>query len=85
VHDIVHRHGGRYLSRSGNIQTLEGRPSDANFVAIIEFPSTASVKAFAEDPNYAPFAAARRLGSVSRLQMIDSTDLAGTISYLPKG
>ncbi|MGN6570040.1 MAG: DUF1330 domain-containing protein [Pseudolabrys sp.] len=85
VHDIVHRHGGRYLSRSGNITTLEGRPLDTDLIALIEFPSADAVKAFATDPLYAPFAAARRMGSDSRLQVIDGTDLAGTISYLPKG
>jgi Domain of unknown function (DUF1330) len=26
VHDIVHKHGGKYLSRSGNVKTLEGKP-----------------------------------------------------------
>jgi uncharacterized protein (DUF1330 family) len=28
VHDIVHKHGGKYLSRSGNVKTLEGKPLD---------------------------------------------------------
>ena len=27
VHEIVHKHGGKYLSRSGNITTVEGEPS----------------------------------------------------------
>jgi hypothetical protein len=27
----------------------------------------------------------RRIGRESRFQLIDDTDLAGTISYLPKG
>ena len=27
VHDIVHKHGGKYLSRSGSITTLEGEDS----------------------------------------------------------
>ena len=26
VHDLVHKHGGKYLSRSGNVKTLEGAP-----------------------------------------------------------
>ena len=26
VHDLVHKHGGKYLSRSGNVKTLEGKP-----------------------------------------------------------
>ena len=85
VHELVHKHGGKYLARSGNVTTLEGKPLDANFVALLEFPSAEAVQAFATDPNYAPFAAARRRGSESRLQLIDNTDLAGTIAYLPKG
>ena len=37
-----------------------------------------------QDPKYAPYAAARQAGSESRFQLIDDTDLAGTIPYLPK-
>jgi uncharacterized protein (DUF1330 family) len=85
VHEIVHRHGGRYLARSGNVQTLEGKPLGTTMMALIEFPSADAVKAFASDPIYASFAAARRHGSESRLHLIDNTDLAGTIAYLPKG
>ena len=85
VHEIVHKHGGKYLARSGNVTTLEGRPLETNLIALLEFPSAAAVKAFASDPAYAPFAAARQRGSDSRLQVIDNTDLVGTISYLPKG
>jgi uncharacterized protein (DUF1330 family) len=85
VHDIVHRHGGLYLARSGNIKTLEGLPLDADLIALIEIPSSNAVDAFADDPQYAPFAAARQRGSDSRLRLIDNTDLAGTIGYLPKG
>ena len=40
---------------------------------------------FVNDPDYAPFVAARRQCSESRFQLIDDTDLAGTISYLRKG
>ena len=28
VHDLVHKHGGKYLSRSGNVTILEGKPLD---------------------------------------------------------
>ena len=84
VHHLVHKHGGKYLSRSGNVRTLEGKPLETTLIAILQFPSAAAVEAFANDPEYAPFAAARQAGSDSRLQLIDDTDLAGTISYLPK-
>jgi len=82
----VHKHGGKYLSRSGNVKTLEGKPLDTTFIAtLLEFPSAEAVQAFATDPNYARYAAARHAGSESRLQLIDDTDVAGTIPYLPKG
>lgn len=85
VHDLVHKHGGRYLSRSGNVKTLEGQPLTTSLIAILAFPSPEAVKAFTSDPQYAPYAAARQKGSESRFQLIDDTDLAGTIPYLAKG
>jgi uncharacterized protein (DUF1330 family) len=84
VHHIVHRHGGKYLARSGNIKTLEGSPLDTTLIAILAFPSVQAVEAFATDPEYAPFAEARQAGSDSRFQLIDDSDLAGTIPYLAK-
>ena len=84
VHNLVHKHSGKYLARSGNVTTLEGKPLDTTMIALLEFPSADAVKAFASDPAYAPFAAARRRGSKSRFHLIDDTDLAGTIAYLRK-
>ncbi len=85
VHTLVHKHGGRYLSRSGNVKTLEGTPPDTSLIAIMAFPSTKHAEAFVADPAYAPYMAARKAGSESRFQLIDDSDLAGTISYLNKG
>lgn len=85
VHDIAAKHGGRYLSRSGNIETIEGEPLNSTLIALIEFPSREAVRAFATDPEYAPFGEARRKGSISNFHVIDDTDLAGGIPYLPKG
>jgi uncharacterized protein (DUF1330 family) len=83
--EFVHRHGGKYLSRSGNVKTLEGMPLDTSLIAIMEFPTAMAAEAFVNDPDYAPFVAARRQGSESRFQLIDDTDVAGTIPYLRKG
>src|SRR5262245_63412243 len=63
VHELVHKHGGKYLSRSGNVKTLEGKPLATTFIALLEFPSAEAVQAFATDPKYAPYAAARQAGS----------------------
>ena len=84
VHEIAHRHGGKYLARSGNVTTLEGDPLDTTLIAIIEFPTPEAAKAFVDDPDYAPFVSARRKGSESRFQLLDDTDIAGTIPYLRK-
>jgi uncharacterized protein (DUF1330 family) len=85
VLDIVHRHDGKYLARSANVASVEGEAPDSTFVAILEFPSMEAVRAFADDPDYAPYGRARQAGSVSRLIAVDNTDVAGTIPYLPKG
>jgi len=85
VHDIVHKHGGKYLSRSGNLRTLEGEPLDTTLIALLQFPSEQAAEAFVKDPEYAAHAAARQDGGQSRFVLIDDTDLAGTIPYLPKG
>jgi uncharacterized protein (DUF1330 family) len=85
VHDIVDRHGGKYLARSGNVKTLEGVPLDTTLIALLEFPNNEAVEAFASDPEYAPYGQARQAGSESRFQLIDDTDIAGTIPYLKKG
>ena len=39
VHELVHKHGGKYLSRSGNVKTLEGKPLETTLIALLEFPS----------------------------------------------
>ena len=82
VHDIVHRHGGKYLSRSGNVTTLEGEESTANLIALVEFPTEDAMNAFIADPDYAPYAKARQAGTESQFVGIDATDAAGTIPYL---
>ena len=85
VHDIVHKHGGKYLARSGNVTTVEGEGRESTLIAILEFPSMEAVQAFATDPDYAPYGQARQAGSDSWFRVIDNTDLAGAIPYLPKG
>lgn len=82
VHEIVHRHGGKYLSRSASITTLEGEEFAADMVALIEFPTEIAMQQFMADPDYAPYAEARKAGTDSQLIGIDATDAAGTIPYL---
>lgn len=85
VHKLVEKHGGRYLSRSGNIDTLEGDPKNSTLIAILEFPTRDALDRFAADPDYAPHGRARQAGSVSNFHVIDDTDIAGAIPYLKAG
>jgi len=82
VHDIVHKHGGKYLSRSGNITQTEGEPNDISLIAVVEFPDIDAAKAFINDPDYKDFRKSRMQGSISNVYIIDDTDAAGTIPYL---
>ena len=82
VHEIVHKHGGKYLTRTGNIKTVEGAALDTTLIALIEFPTMAAFEAFAGDADYTPYAESRQAGSISRFHVLDSSDVAGTISYL---
>lgn len=84
VHHLVHRHGGKYLARSANITQLEGEAPDSTVIGILSFPSLAALQSFANDPDYAAHASARRAGGVSQFFAVDDTDVAGTISYLSK-
>ena len=84
VHDIAAKHGGKYLSRSANIRTIEGEAPDTTLIALIQFPSMEAVEAFVNDPEYAPFGKARQAGSISHFYVIDDTDVAGSIPYLPR-
>src|SRR6478735_6961958 len=77
VHELVHKHGGKYLARSGNVQTVEGKPLDTSLIALMEFPSAEAANAFTTDPQYAPHVTARKQGSESRFVLIDDTDVAG--------
>ncbi|MGI9318146.1 MAG: DUF1330 domain-containing protein [bacterium] len=85
VHDIVHKHGGKYLSRSASITNIEGQALDSTLIALLEFPSLEALRAFVDDPDYAPYAQSRQAGTNSRFNAIDDTDVAGTIPYLEKG
>ncbi|WP_284735718.1 DUF1330 domain-containing protein [Dongia deserti] len=44
VHEIVHKHGGKYLARSANVKTLEGKPLDTTLIAILEFPNEEAIR-----------------------------------------
>ena len=48
VHEIAAKHGGKYLSRSGNIEVLEGNQDELTLIALIQFPNKEAAKAFGQ-------------------------------------
>ena len=56
---MIEGFGGRYLTRSGSHQILEGAWKPTR-VAIIEFPDMAVLKAFYDAPEYRPLFELRR-------------------------
>jgi len=87
VHDDswIPEYAQKVLSRSGNLTAIEGELPDYTVIALIEFPSVEACQAFVADPEYAPFAKARQAGTDSHFYVIDDTDLAQGVPYLPPG
>ena len=55
---IIAQYGGRYIARGGATEVLEGSWSPKRCV-ILEFPSTAQLKAWWDSPEYRPLRAIR--------------------------
>jgi uncharacterized protein (DUF1330 family) len=63
---FIEKHGGRYLTKAGSHEMLEGkRPSR---VVIVEFPTKQAIKDWYNDPGYQPLITKRR--AVTRSVMI---------------
>ena len=53
---LIEEHGGKFLVRGGDIETLEGKTFEDRLV-VLEFPSTDAVKTFYESSGYQDAAA----------------------------
>ena len=60
---FIEKHGGRYLTKAGTHEMLEGqRPSR---VVVVEFPSKQAIKDWYNDPGYRPLVAKRHAAARS--------------------
>lgn len=76
VTPLVHKHGGKYLARTPNIDQLEGPNAAPDVFVIIEWPSKESAEAFYRDPAYKPHLENRLAGSNSEFTLVAGEDTA---------
>lgn len=69
---IIERFGGRYLTRIGAHEVLDGnwRP---NRVVVIEFPDMAAIRALYSSAEYQPLIALRRSAATDVIIAVDGT------------
>lgn len=72
---LIKRHGGRFLTRGGDITTQEGEPFTDRMV-ILEFPSKFSFETFYNDPDYAEAVKIRHAASVGSLLVQEGVPLS---------
>ena len=67
---IIERAGGRYLTKSGSQEILEGdwKP---NRVVIIEFPDLATARSWYDSPEYRPLIALRQKAATDVMMVVD--------------
>ncbi len=66
----VTQYGGRFLARGGQVETLERTWSPKRLV-IIEFPSVAQARAWADSAEYAPAKRLRQQASTSNIIVVE--------------
>ena len=66
---FIEKHGGRYMTKAGSHEMLEGEKPTR--VVIVEFPSKAAAKAWYNDPGYKPLIPERHAVTKSTMTLID--------------
>jgi uncharacterized protein (DUF1330 family) len=68
--DVVAAHGGRFIVRGGEHETLEGNWTPVRLV-VIEFPDRAAARAWYESDDYAPLRELRRQASDTEIVLVE--------------
>ena len=76
INAFIEKHGGMVLSRSINMEKIEGDRELPTNVILIEFPSREAAIGFFEDPAYQPLRRLRLEGARSEFTMFPAEDLA---------
>ncbi len=71
VPGFIEGHGGKFVVRGGNPQTLEGQESLPDAVFILEFPTRDQALAFWHSAEFAPLIQLRQTGSQLEAMLVD--------------
>jgi uncharacterized protein (DUF1330 family) len=71
VHDLVAKHGGRYIAQSTEVTVVEGDGPAPSVSVIVEFPDRAAAEAWYNDDAYKPWLEARQARSTGTALMFD--------------
>ena len=71
VEELVKKHRGKYLVRSGEMARLEGDGELPDVLVVLEFPSMEEAQAWHDDPEYAPLIKLRQSGSDMDFVLVD--------------
>ena len=69
----IKKYGGRYLTRGGPMETLEG-PEETLRVVVLEYPDMETAKAFFDSPEYRKARDARKDAAEAQLILLDGLD-----------
>ena len=67
---LVAKHGGKFLARGSDVQTLEGEAFNDRMV-IIEFPSQQALQGWYNDPDYQEAIQIRQSASAGRVLAVE--------------
>ena len=70
VHEIVSKHGGKYLVRGGSFEILEGDWVPHRLV-LLEFPTIEAAKGFYDSEDYRPLRDIRLNATNSNMVMVE--------------
>jgi uncharacterized protein (DUF1330 family) len=73
---LVHKHGGKYLARTMDMERVEGDAELPSIFVVIEWPSKAAAQAFYTDPEYQPYLQKRLAGSKNDFVLVAGEDIA---------
>jgi uncharacterized protein (DUF1330 family) len=68
--DYEAKHHGVHIA-AAPLEQVEGEPTPAKTLVIVEFPNIDAARAFYDDPEYEPLIQLRQTGSTSQIMLVD--------------